>query len=42
MELVGAAADAIAATVLALRADSGAARRQADRALATAKPAKAG
>jgi DNA-binding CsgD family transcriptional regulator len=42
MELVGAAADAIAATVLALRADSVAARRHADRALATAKPAESG
>jgi DNA-binding CsgD family transcriptional regulator len=42
MELVAAAADAIAATVLALRADSGAARRHADRALATAKPAESG
>src|ERR1700677_4517136 len=42
MELVGAAADAITATVLALRADSGAARRHADRALATAKPAESG
>ena len=42
MELVGAAADAIAATVLALRADSDAARRLADRALATAKPAESG
>ena len=34
MELIGAAADLIAATVLALRADSAAARRHADRALA--------
>jgi DNA-binding CsgD family transcriptional regulator len=42
MELVAAAADAIAATVLALRADSDAARRHADRALATAKPAESG
>ena len=42
MELVAAAADTIAATVLALRADSGAARRHADRALATAKPAESG
>jgi DNA-binding CsgD family transcriptional regulator len=42
MELVAAAADAIAATVLALRADSGAARRHADRALATARPAESG
>jgi tetratricopeptide (TPR) repeat protein len=42
MELVGAAADAIAATVHALRADSGAARRHADRALATARPAESG
>jgi DNA-binding CsgD family transcriptional regulator len=42
MELVAAAADTIAATVLALRGDSGAARRHADRALATAKPAESG
>src|ERR1700728_3598577 len=42
MELVAAAADTIAATVLALRGDSGAPRRHADRALATAKPAESG
>ena len=42
MELVAAAADTIAATVLALRADSGAARRHADRALTTADPAESG
>jgi DNA-binding CsgD family transcriptional regulator len=42
MELVAAAGDAIAATVLALRADSGAARRHADRALATADPTESG
>jgi DNA-binding CsgD family transcriptional regulator/tetratricopeptide (TPR) repeat protein len=42
MELAAAAADAIAATVLALRGDSGAARKHADRALATAKPAESG
>jgi len=34
MELIAAAADLIAATVHAMRADSGAARRHADRALA--------
>ena len=42
MELVAAAADLIAATVLALRADSGAARRHADRALANADLAETG
>jgi len=42
MELVAASADLIAATVLALRADSGAARRHADRALATVDPAECG
>ena len=42
MELVAAAADMIAATVLALRGDSGAARRHADRALASADPAESG
>ena len=42
MELVAAAADLIAATVLALRADSAEARRHADRALATADPAESG
>ena len=42
MELIAAAADLIAATVLALRADSAAARRHADRALAHADPAESG
>ena len=42
MELVAASADLIAATVLAMRGDSGAARRHADRALATADPAECG
>ena len=42
MELVAAAADLIAATVFAMRADSGAARRHADRALANADPAESG
>jgi DNA-binding CsgD family transcriptional regulator len=42
MELVAAAADLIAATVLAGRADTGAARRHADRALANADAAKSG
>jgi DNA-binding CsgD family transcriptional regulator len=42
MELVAAAADLITATVLALRADSAAARRAAERALATADPAESG
>jgi DNA-binding CsgD family transcriptional regulator len=42
MELVRAAADAIAATVFAFRADSSAARRHADRALATADQADSG
>jgi len=42
MELVGAAADLIAATVLAMRADSAAARRHADRALANAELAESG
>jgi len=42
MELVAAAADTIAATVLAFRADSSAARRHADRALATADQADSG
>jgi DNA-binding CsgD family transcriptional regulator/tetratricopeptide (TPR) repeat protein len=40
--LVAAFADLIAATVLAMRGDSGAARRHADRALATANPAECG
>jgi DNA-binding CsgD family transcriptional regulator len=42
MELVAASADVITATVLALRADSGAARRHATRALATVDPADTG
>jgi DNA-binding CsgD family transcriptional regulator/tetratricopeptide (TPR) repeat protein len=42
MDLVAAAADLIAATVLAIRADSGAARRHADRALANADLAESG
>jgi DNA-binding CsgD family transcriptional regulator len=42
MELVAAAADLIAATVLAMRADSGAARWHADRALANADLAETG
>ena len=42
MELVAAAADLITATVLALRADSGAARRHADRALGHADLAESG
>jgi len=42
MELVAASADAITATVLALRADSDAARRHAARALATVDPAECG
>src|SRR5580692_7066188 len=42
MELVAASADVITATVLALRADSGAARRHAARALATVDPAECG
>jgi DNA-binding CsgD family transcriptional regulator/tetratricopeptide (TPR) repeat protein len=42
MELVAAAADLIAATVLALRADSGTARRHADRALGNADLAESG
>jgi DNA-binding CsgD family transcriptional regulator len=42
MELVAASADLIAATVLAMRADSGAARRHADRALANADLAETG
>jgi DNA-binding CsgD family transcriptional regulator len=40
MDIVAASADAIAATVLALRADSDAARRHAVRALATVDPAE--
>ena len=42
MELVAASADVITATVLALRADSAAARRHAARALATVDPAECG
>jgi DNA-binding CsgD family transcriptional regulator/tetratricopeptide (TPR) repeat protein len=42
MELVGATANLILATVLAMRADSTAAREHADRALATADPAENG
>jgi DNA-binding CsgD family transcriptional regulator/tetratricopeptide (TPR) repeat protein len=42
MDLIAAAADLIAATVLAMRGDSGGARRHADRALATADPAECG
>ena len=42
MEIIAASADVITATVLALRADSGAARRHAARALATVDPAESG
>jgi DNA-binding CsgD family transcriptional regulator len=42
MEIVAASADVIAATVFALRADSGAARRHAGRALAAVDPAECG
>jgi DNA-binding CsgD family transcriptional regulator len=42
MELVAASANLITATVLAMRADTGAARRHADRALASADLAKSG
>jgi len=42
MDIVAASADVITATVLALRADSAAARRYADRALATVDPADCG
>src|SRR5260370_5536767 len=42
MEIIAASADVITATVLALRADSAAARRHADRALATVDPAECG
>jgi DNA-binding CsgD family transcriptional regulator len=42
MEIVAASADAITATVLALRADSGAARRHAARALAAVDPDECG
>src|SRR6266851_4768352 len=42
MDIVAASADVITATVLALRGDSGAARRHAGRALATVDPAECG
>jgi DNA-binding CsgD family transcriptional regulator len=42
MDIVAASADVITATVLALRADSGGARRHAARALATVDPAECG
>ncbi|MCW2911278.1 MAG: transcriptional regulator, partial [Actinomycetia bacterium] len=42
MDIVAASADVIMATVLALRADSGAARRHAARALASVDPAECG
>jgi DNA-binding CsgD family transcriptional regulator len=42
MEMIAASADVITATVLALRADSGAARKHAARALATVDPAECG
>ena len=42
MDIVAASADVITATVLALRGDSAAARRHADRALATIDPAECG
>jgi DNA-binding CsgD family transcriptional regulator len=42
MDIVAASADVITATVFAMRADSGAARRHAARALATADPAECG
>ena len=42
MDIVAASAEVITATVLALRADSGAARTHADRALATVDPAECG
>jgi hypothetical protein len=42
MEIVAASADVITGTVLALRADSGAARWHATRALATVDPAECG
>ena len=42
MDIVAASADVITATVFALRADSGAARRHAARALATVDPAECG
>src|SRR5580692_4262462 len=42
MDIVAASADVITATVLALRADSAAARKHAERALATVDPAECG
>jgi DNA-binding CsgD family transcriptional regulator len=42
MEIIAASADVITATVLAMRADSGAARRHAARALAAVDPAECG
>src|SRR5260370_22291525 len=42
MEIIAGAADLITAAVLAMRAGSGAARRHADRALATVDPAECG
>jgi len=42
MDIIAASADVITATVLALRADSAAARRHADRALAAVDPAECG
>ena len=42
MDIIAASADVITATVLALRGDSGAARRHAARALATVDPAECG
>ena len=42
MDIVAASADVITATVLALRGDSAAARKHADRALATVDPAECG
>src|SRR6202035_5927117 len=42
MELIAASSEVITATVLALRGDSGAARKHADRALATVDPAECG
>jgi len=42
MEIIAATADVITATVLAMRADTGAARRHAGRALATVDPAECG
>jgi DNA-binding CsgD family transcriptional regulator len=42
MDIIAASADVITATVLAMRGDSGAARRHADRALAAVDPAECG